>query len=96
MKVTNVDRILVDIPFGPVAETQHEPRVGWLAIFSEVCRVTTDDGTVGYGETSSQLHLGMRDLKRGLTACLGRNPFELMWDDSLGAGLQMALFDTGG
>ena len=27
---------------------------------------------------------------------LGKNPFELMWDDSLGAGLQMALVDAAG
>jgi len=25
----------------------------------------------------------------------GRNPFDCLWDDSLGAGLQMALFEAG-
>lgn len=92
MKVRSIERILVDVPF------VDEPRRnmarfhnGWH--ISEVCRVTTDDGLVGYGETLPNYTWG-RVTDAALERVKGRNPAELMWDDSLGAGLQMALFDV--
>jgi L-alanine-DL-glutamate epimerase-like enolase superfamily enzyme len=94
LKVTNVERILVDIPFGPVAErNMNRELVGWH--ISEVCRVTTDAGLVGYGETLPNYTWGLVTTD-ATERVLGRSPFELMWDDSLGAGLQMALFDAAG
>ncbi|MBV7333553.1 mandelate racemase/muconate lactonizing enzyme family protein [Chloroflexi bacterium TSY] len=59
----------------------------------EVIRVVTDSGVVGYGETIQNYTWGRVDLHERV---IGRSPFELMWDDSLGAGLQMALFDAAG
>ena len=60
---------------------------------SEIIRLTLDDGTVAYGETIQNYTWGrVEDTDR----VIGQSPFDLMWDDSLGAGLQMALFDAAG
>ena len=94
MKVTAVDRFLVDVPFEAVAErnmarTQPE----WS--ISEICMVTTDAGLVGIGETL--FHYSWASVTEAtVERVMGGNPFELMWDDTLGAGLQIALFDIAG
>jgi L-alanine-DL-glutamate epimerase-like enolase superfamily enzyme len=59
----------------------------------EVIRISTDAGVIGYGETIQNYTWSRVDIAERV---LGRSPFELMWDDTLGAGLQMALFDTAG
>jgi L-alanine-DL-glutamate epimerase-like enolase superfamily enzyme len=58
----------------------------------EICRVTLECGVVGIGETV-QYFLEKRGDDRKL---IGRNAAEIMWDDSLGTGLQQALFDAVG
>lgn len=94
MKVTSVERVLVDVPFGPVAErNMNRQLAGWH--ISEICRVETDAGVIGYGETLPNYTWG-RVTDEGVRRVVGRDPFEVMWDDSLGAGLQMALFDAAG
>jgi L-alanine-DL-glutamate epimerase-like enolase superfamily enzyme len=94
VKVTEVERILVDVPFTPIAERNMSRQLaGWH--IAEVCRLTTDAGIVGYGETLPNYTWG-RVTDEAVRRTVGRNPFELMWDDSLGAGLQMALFDAAG
>lgn len=94
MKIVEVERILLDIPFEPIAErNMNRELAGWH--ISEVCRVVTDSGIVGYGETLPNYTWG-RVTDEAVQRVIGRDPFELMWDDSLGAGLQMALFDAAG
>lgn len=94
MKVTSIERILVDVPFGPVAErNMNRQLAGWH--ISEVCRVQTDAGIVGYGETLPNYTWGVVT-DGAVERVIGQNPFTAMWDDSLGAGLQMALFDVAG
>jgi len=94
VKIVDVERILLDIPFGPVAErNMNRQLAGWH--ISEVCRVVLDNGIVGYGETLPNYTWG-RVTDTAVQRAIGRNPFEIMWDDSLGAGLQMALFDAAG
>ena len=91
MKVSSVDRILVDVPFHDAAErNMARAHNGWH--ISEVCRVTADNGLVGYGETLPNYTWG-RVTDAAVRRVQGQNPVDLMWDDSLGAGLQMALFD---
>jgi L-alanine-DL-glutamate epimerase-like enolase superfamily enzyme len=94
LKITGVERFLVDVPLDPVAErnlarTQPE----WS--ITEICRVTTDAGLVGYGETLVNYSWAVVT-EQAIARVMGGNPFELMWDDSLGAGLQIALFDVAG
>ena len=94
MKVTAVDRFLVDVPLETVAErnmarTQPE----WS--ISEICKVTTDADLVGIGETLVN-YSWASVTEATVDRVLGGNPFELMWDDTLGAGLQIALLDVAG
>lgn len=92
-KITDVERILLWVPM--VDRVRREMERAWIHAWSEVevIRVTTDAGPVGYGETIQNYTWGrVPDTDR----VIGRSPFELMWDDSLGAGLQMALFDAAG
>jgi L-alanine-DL-glutamate epimerase-like enolase superfamily enzyme len=94
MKVTSVERILVDTPFRAEPERNMARQLNsWHIV--EVCRVTADNGLVGYGETLPSGSWN-RVTDASVQWVKGQNPFDLMWDDSLGAGLQMALFDLAG
>lgn len=97
MKVTNVERVLVDVPFTPRQQqitTQSVSTVyNWA--FLELCKVTTDTGHVGWGETVIH-YTYSRVSDESVARVLGKSPATLMNDDSLGAGLQMALFDVVG
>ena len=92
-KVTHVERFTLQVPFVERVRTEME-RAGihtWSEL--EITRVETDAGIVGWGETIQNYTWGrVRDHER----IVGRTPFETMWDDGLGAGLQMALFDAAG
>ncbi|RIK34547.1 MAG: enolase [Chloroflexi bacterium] len=92
-KITDVERILLVVPFVErVRREMERARIHrWAEV--EVIRVETDAGIVGYGETIQNYTWGRVNITERV---LGRSPFELMWDDSLGAGLQMALFDAAG
>lgn len=92
-KVTEVERILLFVPF--VERVRREMERARIHAWSEVevIRVVTDAGVVGYGETIQNYTWGRVNLTERV---IGRSPFSLMWDDSLGAGLQMALFDAAG
>ena len=59
----------------------------------EVIRVTAESGVTGWGETLQNYTWGRADVDERV---IGRSPFELYWDDSLGAGLQMAVLDLAG
>lgn len=92
-KVTEVERILLFIPF--VDRVRREMERAWIHAWAEVelIRVVTDAGVVGYGETIQNYTWGKVNIAERV---IGKSPFSLMWDDSLGAGLQMALFDAAG
>ena len=62
---------------------------------SELCKVTTDTGLVGWGETLPHYTWGVVT-DAGVERAMGANPADLLWDDALGAGLQQALFDLVG
>ena len=97
MKVTDVERIVVDVPFTPrqqkITRTSISSVYNWSVL--ELCKVTTDTGHVGWGETVIRYTYG-RVTDQTVARVLGQRPAELMNDDSLGAGLQMALFDVVG
>jgi galactonate dehydratase len=86
-EVRKVERIFVDVPFKPVPakhqfrEFDHEARR-----FNQLLKVHLANGVVGVGEGA---------VARGaVQRVTGRNAAELMWDDTLGSGLQIALFDA--
>lgn len=92
MKITDIERILLDVPFHPVPQHNMErANNGWHIV--EICRVTTDNNLIGIGETLPN-YTWCRVTDESVDRAQGGNPFELMWDDTLGAGLQMALFDV--
>ena len=91
--VTRVERFTLVVPF--VARIRREMERAGIHTWSEleITKVYTDAGVVGYGETIQNYTWGRtRDEER----VVGRPPMATMWDDSLGAGLQMALFDAAG
>ena len=94
MKVTHVERIIVDVPFTPrQQEITRQSVYNWSIL--ELCKVETDTGHVGWGETVIHYTYG-RVTDDAVARAIGQSPAELMNDDSLGAGLQMALFDVVG
>jgi len=94
LKITEVERIVVNVPFTPRCEEWNAREV-WQWRISEVIRVVTDAGLVGYGETIAHYTWG-RVHDETVERVKGRNPAELLGDDTLGAGLQMALYDVVG
>ena len=93
-KVDRIDRIPVEVPFRQVPERNMARELPHWKYF-EIFEVELQCGQVGYGETMLwyTYHASTDDdVKRAL----GRNAIELLWDDSLGSGLQMALFDAVG
>ena len=94
MKVVDVERIIVDVPFTPRQQKITEREVyNWAVL--ELCKVTTDTGHVGWGETVIH-YTWARVTDDAVERVKGQSPAKLMNDDSLGAGLQMALFDVVG
>ena len=92
-RVTNVERFTLQVPFVDRVRTEME-RAGihtWSEL--EITRVETDAGVVGWGETIQNYTWGRVQAHERV---VGQPPAATMWDDSLGAGLQMALFDAAG
>ncbi|MEI7644863.1 MAG: SpoVR family protein, partial [Chloroflexales bacterium] len=58
----------------------------------EILQLRTDSELVGIGETMCY-YTWSRVTQTQVDRVLGHSPFEFLWDDRLGAGLQMACFD---
>ena len=95
IKIKDVERITVHVPFTPrckiwCAREQYQWDI------SEVVRVTTDvPDLVGYGETMPHYTWG-RVSDEAIEKVKGANAAQFLGDDSLGAGLQMAIYDLVG
>ncbi len=94
LRISNVERILLDVPFRERPGIHMSRRI-WRWTLIEICKVTTTDGLVGYGETVVHYTWG-RVSDDQVKRVIDHNPMDFLWDDSLGAGLQMALFDLVG
>lgn len=95
VKIVDVERIVVDVPFTPRCEIGNAREI-WQWRISEVIRITTDvPDLVGYGETILH-YTWSRVPDSAIERVKGRNPAEFLGDDSLGAGLQMAIYDLVG
>jgi len=95
LKITDVERIVVRVPFTPRCQEWNAREV-WQWQISEVIRLATDvPDLVGYGETILHYTWG-RVPDEAVERVKGHNPAELLGDDTLGAGLQMALYDLTG
>src|SRR5262245_10017559 len=95
LHITDIERIVVKVPFTPRNETWNAREI-WQWGISEIIRITTDaPGIVGYGETLPHYTWG-RVSDEAIERVKGGNPADFLGDDSLGAGLQMALNDVVG
>ena len=78
MRIAGVERILVDVPFHEIPERNMARYLaGWH--ISEVCRVTSDTGLVGYGETLPNYTWG-RVSDAAVERVKGRSDIELATD----------------
>ena len=95
LKVTDVERTVIRVPFRDRPRPWLELLVGQWAVV-EICKVKSNvPGIVGYGETI--LYYTWETVSdRAVARVIGSNPIDHLSDDSLGAGLQMALYDLVG
>lgn len=92
LTVENIERIWVDVPYREVPRRNMIRELPHWTIF-ELCKVTLANGVVGVGETMCFYTWG-EVTDEAVARAQGKLASEVMWDDSLGAGLQMALFDA--
>ena len=92
MKITDLKLIHLDVPFTPHTN-QHMQY--WLPHWRivQLCRITLDNGVIGWGETIPNYTWAKvpADINERV---IGQEAADLLWQDSLGAGVQMALFDA--
>ncbi|WP_339910710.1 mandelate racemase/muconate lactonizing enzyme family protein [Symmachiella dynata] len=92
--VKSIETIWVDLPLRPVPARNMVREIPHWTLF-EICIVTLDCGIVGFGETMVYYTWGESTVTDAAkNQVIGKHPAENMWDDSLGAGLQIALFDA--
>lgn len=92
LTVKDIERIWVSVPFRPVAHRNMIRELPHWTIF-EICKVTLACGVTGVGETM-KYYSWCDTTDETVKRAMGKSASEIMWDDSLGAGLQMALFDA--
>ncbi|MFD1933790.1 MULTISPECIES: mandelate racemase/muconate lactonizing enzyme family protein [Nonomuraea] len=95
LRVTGVERTTLHVPFRERSRPWNEILVAEFAVV-EIVRVRTDSAElVGYGESLPH-YTWARTTDETVARVVGRHPAEVMADDTLGAGLQMALYDVVG
>ena len=92
--ITGVEKSWVEVPLRS-RPARHLVRENWDWTVFEIIRLRTDTDLTGVGETMCYYTWG-RPRAEDLERVKGRSPFELLWDDGLGAGLQMAVWDLAG
>lgn len=94
LTVAAVERIWIDLPLKEVPFRNMVREIPHWTLF-EICKVTLSNGVIGVGETMPFYTWG--EVTDDAAARVhGAHPASVMWDDTLGAGLQMALFDAVG
>lgn len=92
LTIESIDRTTLAVPFREIpARAMAKEIPHW--VYSEVVQVKLKSGKTGVGETMLFYTWGV-PTDEIVASSIGRNAAELMWDDELGAGLQMALFDA--
>ena len=92
LTVIGIDRVTVQVPFRATPQRNMARELPhWK--YSEIVTVRLQSGQEGFGETLLYYTWGATS-DQAVARAMGKNAASLMWDDSLGAGLQMALFDA--
>ena len=90
--IVDVRRTTVRVPYREIpGRNMARELPHWM--YSEIFEVELKSGEVGIGETLLYYTWGATD-DEDVRRVEKKNAVEMMWDDSLGAGLQMALFDA--
>jgi L-alanine-DL-glutamate epimerase-like enolase superfamily enzyme len=93
-KIIDVEQILLLVPFSEHHDL-HMTRLSGDWRLVEVCRIHTESGLTGIGETVVEYTWGRPP--EGLREMLvGTEPHQHLWDSTLGAGPEMALWDLAG
>ena len=91
-RIKHIRRTTVALPYRPVpARNMARELPHW--VYSEICEVELANGIVGFGETMLYYTWGATS-DEDVNFAKGKNAAALLWDDELGAGLQMACFDA--
>ena len=91
-RIKDIRRTTVALPYRPVpARNMARELPHW--VYSEICEVELANGTVGFGETMLYYTWGATS-DEDVNFANGKNAAAIMWNDELGAGLQMACFDA--
>ncbi len=91
-EIAGVKRTVLRVPYREIPRRAMDRELPhWR--YTEVFEVSLKSGHVGLGETLLYYTWGVSS-NDDVARVLGKNAADLMWDDSLGAGLQMGLFDA--
>ena len=91
-EVENIERTTVRLPYRTIPRRAMDRELPhWRYV--EVFQVHLKSGQIGLGETLLYYTWGVSD-DSDVARVMHKNAAGLMWDDSLGAGLQMAMFDA--
>ena len=94
LEVERIERTTVRVPFRAAPRRAMDRELPhWR--YSEIVEVHLRGGAVGIGETLLYYTWGATS-DEDIAKAQGKNAAEILWDDGLGAGLQMALFDAVG
>ena len=92
LRIKNIHRTTVKVPYRTVpARNMARELPHW--VYSEICEVELANGTTGFGETLLY-YTYEATADADVKFAKGKNAASIMWDDELGAGLQMACFDA--
>src|SRR5690348_12610420 len=94
LTVKKVDSTWVNVPFRPVPARNLVRELPHWTIFV-IYKVTLACGVTGFGETMQYYTWGTVS-DDAIARVTNRNAADFLWDDSVGAGLQQALFDAVG
>ncbi len=89
LNIKQIETIPLHVPFYCERVSRHMHRALTHGERVYVYRLELSDGTTGYGEN-------LADESDNIQRLIGQNPFAYMNDDSIGFGIQMALFDAVG
>lgn len=92
--ITKVEQQWVEVPF-KTRHARHLTRENCDWGVFEILRLRTNSELVGYGETMCY-YTWSQVPKAQVERVTGHSPFEFLWDDRLGCGLQMAIYDLVG
>ena len=90
LTVKKIESTWVNVPFRPVAARNMIRELPHWTIFV-IYKVTLACGVVGFGETMQYYTWGTVS-DEAIARVMNRNAADFLWDDSIGCGLQQALF----